>query len=460
MTRRFLEPIILAISMLLLFGVLVSSSYAASEGAAASFSFDSDDIDQIVLEIDSPQDISAAQVKIEIPAEVTIGKVQMSGFLEGATHLSSGREHRWFQLHASGERQASMRIPIDHPDGTTPVITLLGVDLKDMEDNRVTIATSLPVNIEVGLVTTPSKTEQEEGKTIFDNLLARVNTNMWGIPGWVVLGGCILLLALLILAPVGVPALIKRRRQRVIPSKPAVVSTPEKTVKMEPVAQPEKTAKVEPVVQPEKTAEVKPLAPVVGYLSASFPLTKSEVFLGSGTKNDIVIRDVSVSDRHAWIYQQQGKDVVEDLGSSEGTFVSYSGDPSKEKKVSKRNALKEGAYIRLGKTTPIIFHTQPKALHVRYAFRKNEASTIGRGSSNDIVLNDPSASRKHAEIRWEAGRLVIKDLGSTNGTFVRYRGESAPERKVKGRCGLKHGSIIKIGDTQFRVDMRDADKGE
>lgn len=44
--------------------------------------------------------------------------------------------------------------------------------------------------------------------------------------------------------------------------------------------------------------------------------------------------------------------------------------------------------------------------------------TIGRRIDNDIVIDLPSISRRHAQIRWRYGRFVIYDLGSRGGTKV------------------------------------------
>lgn len=44
--------------------------------------------------------------------------------------------------------------------------------------------------------------------------------------------------------------------------------------------------------------------------------------------------------------------------------------------------------------------------------------TIGRDTSNNIVVDDPAVSLVHAEVYPEAGHFFIKDLGSTNGIFV------------------------------------------
>jgi len=47
--------------------------------------------------------------------------------------------------------------------------------------------------------------------------------------------------------------------------------------------------------------------------------------------------------------------------------------------------------------------------------------TIGRAVDCDVVLDDPTASRCHAELRCENGAWVLTDLRSRNGTFVNGR---------------------------------------
>lgn len=64
---------------------------------------------------------------------------------------------------------------------------------------------------------------------------------------------------------------------------------------------------------------------------------------------------------------------------------------------------------------------------------------IGRGPGNDIVLADPKASGSHAELRLGAGRVVVVDAGSRNGTWV--GGERVASRVVRP------GETIRIGDT-------------
>jgi len=48
---------------------------------------------------------------------------------------------------------------------------------------------------------------------------------------------------------------------------------------------------------------------------------------------------------------------------------------------------------------------------------KGERSTLGRGERTDIRVLDDGVSREHAAIEREGGKMVLVDLGSTNGTF-------------------------------------------
>jgi len=66
-----------------------------------------------------------------------------------------------------------------------------------------------------------------------------------------------------------------------------------------------------------------------------------------------------------------------------------------------------------------------------------DTTSIGRWEGNDIVLGDQEASRRHAQIRREAGRYVLVDLGSKNGTFV----NGAP---IAGATPLRDGDEISI----------------
>ncbi len=66
--------------------------------------------------------------------------------------------------------------------------------------------------------------------------------------------------------------------------------------------------------------------------------------------------------------------------------------------------------------------------------------TIGRDPTNDIVINDPQASRQHAHIVRQGNLMIIEDMGSTNGTF-------ANGVRLTGPHTLSNGDEIGLGDS-------------
>lgn len=76
---------------------------------------------------------------------------------------------------------------------------------------------------------------------------------------------------------------------------------------------------------------------------------------------------------------------------------------------------------------------------------------VGRDPSSNLVINHVSVSRKHAELRRENDRWIVRDLHSQNGTFVSYGGDPRLERRVERFNALKNGSIIRFGHTVYTV---------
>ncbi|QDU88449.1 Phytochrome-like protein cph2 [Pirellulimonas nuda] len=86
-----------------------------------------------------------------------------------------------------------------------------------------------------------------------------------------------------------------------------------------------------------------------------------------------------------------------------------------------------------------------------YALR-SEGLVVGRTSEASLTLDSGGVSKRHAAIAIEAGRPVVRDLGSTNGTYVNGRRvESAP---------LADGDVVQFADRAFRVQRpRTAESG-
>ena len=72
--------------------------------------------------------------------------------------------------------------------------------------------------------------------------------------------------------------------------------------------------------------------------------------------------------------------------------------------------------------------------------------TIGRGRENDIRLgrNDTLASARHAELTLEGDTWYLRDLGSTNGTFVN-------DQKLAAPAMLQPGDKVRVGQTLMEL---------
>ncbi len=82
----------------------------------------------------------------------------------------------------------------------------------------------------------------------------------------------------------------------------------------------------------------------------------------------------------------------------------------------------------------------------RDAVMKRARLLIGRREGCDIRIPIASISREHCELRVEEGRLFIKDLGSSNGTYV--------NRQRIQEVQLSPGDLIAVGPAVFvtRID--------
>jgi hypothetical protein len=82
-----------------------------------------------------------------------------------------------------------------------------------------------------------------------------------------------------------------------------------------------------------------------------------------------------------------------------------------------------------------------------YPLRPGETMTVGRSTECDVALRDPAVSRIHAFIEMDGAWPVVRDRGSTNGTFV--------NGKRIDQLRLGDGDVLKLGNTQLRLEVAD-----
>jgi ABC-type multidrug transport system ATPase subunit/ABC-type multidrug transport system permease subunit len=199
----------------------------------------------------------------------------------------------------------------------------------------------------------------------------------------------------------------------------------------------------------------------------------AEYRIGRDPAGDIVLDDARVSWRHAVLKVDGQSWVLEDLGSTNGTWLG----PERTSRVS----IRANCVVRLGNpedgpvlrfepqvqpgpapapapaarpATPAaaVPAAQASMAHLPSVDRRPTARLplpakvmrIGRTPENDLIVSDLGVSRQHAELRKsQSGRYEIIDLGSHNGTFVNGS-------RVE-RAEVTEDDIISIGHATFRL---------
>lgn len=223
--------------------------------------------------------------------------------------------------------------------------------------------------------------------------------------------------------------------------------------------------------------------------------------VGRSDGHIVVNEDPYLSPRHARILFIQGKLILRDLGSTNGVFLRL--NPARDAYGRGRNAegnpettvfLTEGDIILVGQQVlrfevlkdaeaglgpamehgTLLFGSPAAPRYARLCQRTVEGVTrdvhyvrkvetvLGRESGDVVFTEDPFLSRRHAAVRvlgkdgqplagnngkpaHDAPRFGLVDLGSSNGTFL----------KIRGDIELLSGDHFRVGQQLFRVDIGD-----
>ena len=74
-------------------------------------------------------------------------------------------------------------------------------------------------------------------------------------------------------------------------------------------------------------------------------------------------------------------------------------------------------------------------------------TTVGRVEDNAFQISEPSVSSHHCEVWLKGDDVVVKDLNSTNGTFLNEVALAAEKEGV-----LKPGQILRLGQVELRYE--------
>lgn len=75
-----------------------------------------------------------------------------------------------------------------------------------------------------------------------------------------------------------------------------------------------------------------------------------------------------------------------------------------------------------------------------------ERTTLGRGDQNTVVIHDDSVSSNHCEILMNGSEIIVRDLKSRNGTFVRGV-------RLNSQSQLRSGDTVRFGTIEARLEL-------
>ena len=176
-----------------------------------------------------------------------------------------------------------------------------------------------------------------------------------------------------------------------------------------------------------------------------FTLTTDRLRIGRQADNDIVLDNRFISRRHADL-EKRGSDYYIIPAANISNPLLLDGKP-----VMEPTPLHHGAKIRFGGFNPgemvTLDYLSPESElsgQQKIQFTDNKLMTIGRDPTNAIALPAPGVSRFHAEVEKVGQRYRVRDLRSSNGTFI--NGQA-----LVGEAWVHTGDTIQIGPYRFVV---------
>jgi len=93
----------------------------------------------------------------------------------------------------------------------------------------------------------------------------------------------------------------------------------------------------------------------------------------------------------------------------------------------------------------LMFHFDDLVVATLPSLKDRDELMVGRLPDCDLMIEDPSVSKRHAVLRWDKvmRRCTVTDHGSTNGTTVNGTGLAGPDFQ------LKDGDMVSFGNAAF-----------
>ena len=199
-----------------------------------------------------------------------------------------------------------------------------------------------------------------------------------------------------------------------------------------------------------------------GLEGLSYHLNSTEHVAGRETGVILFPDDPYLDDEHATFFYQSNELYLRDEDSLNGTFVGIreprqleDGDEFMVGRqrfrveyldVDDQYAMKQGTLMYVSPSEEYRFRLVRivEGLKPADAYCKSSNTmTIGREGADILFAEDRHISKIHAQVEWKDGAVVLTDLDSKNGTFVRLRGTEP----------LEHGDYVFLGSELVRIEI-------
>lgn len=152
---------------------------------------------------------------------------------------------------------------------------------------------------------------------------------------------------------------------------------------------------------------------------------KKSWVVGSAANCDLVVNEPTVSGRHCRLVGKSSGTYLEDLGSTNGTFVNGC-------RITSRQRVSSADLVRLGRRVSLPWPDDLPAAPPRVI-------RIGAFADNDVVIDRPMISSHHARLTIDRCVAVMEDLNSTNGTAL-----GDPRNKIR-QAPVSESDIVYFG---------------
>jgi ABC-type multidrug transport system ATPase subunit/ABC-type multidrug transport system permease subunit len=191
-----------------------------------------------------------------------------------------------------------------------------------------------------------------------------------------------------------------------------------------------------------------PVAPS-GPISGSFARPRSgdarQITIGRSPDSDVQIDLPIVSWNHAVISEENGKYILEDCNSRNGTSIGELSNRIRRAVLNTSDEVYLGSY-KVSARQLLSLETKVEigeAAFQTVAFR-NDSMEVGRDPECDIPLDLPMVSWRHARLTRTPAGILVEDLGSRNGTYVNGV-------RTIGKVLAKPGQEIGLGSVRFEL---------